>query len=47
MCLQIHLTIDLSAVTTLLIALTTVLQVAFERLLDGDPAGALHALLRV
>ncbi len=47
MCPRLHLTIDLSAFTSLLIALMTVVQVAFERLLDGDPAGALHALLQV
>jgi hypothetical protein len=47
MCPQLHLTIDLTPLSTLLIALATVVQVAFERLLDGDPAGALRALLQV
>jgi hypothetical protein len=47
MCPRLHLTIDLSAFTTLLIALATVAQVAVERLLDGDPAGAVRALLQV
>jgi hypothetical protein len=47
MCPRLHLTIDLSALTTLLIALAAVVQVALERLLDGDPSGALRALLRV
>ncbi len=47
MCPRLHLTIDLSALSTLLVALVTVAQVALERLLDGDPAGALRALLQV
>ncbi len=47
MCPRLNLTIDLSALSTLLVAITTVVQVAFERLLDGDPAGALRALLQV
>jgi hypothetical protein len=47
MCPRLHLTIDLSALTTLLLAIATVVQVALERLLDGDLAGALRALLQV